>query len=59
MALYSIDESCVTYLNSANPVVCSGTCNTQLAAAITACANEVSLTVVRYNNLGHKTFIIV
>ena len=54
MAAYSIDESCITYLNRANPVVCSGTCNTQLSAAATACADEVSLTVARYVTLATK-----
>ena len=48
------NETCLDYLNTANPALCSGTCDTQVSAAATACADSVSLMVARYNNLDHK-----
>ena len=42
-----IDDLCLTYLTTANPDVCSGTCNTQVSAAVTACEESVSLIVAR------------
>ena len=54
MAIYSIDGLCSTYLITANPAVCSGTCNTQVSEAATTCADEVSLVVARYVSLATK-----
>ena len=56
-ATTAVNMSCTTYLSTANPDVCSGTCNTQLSEVATACANSVSLIVAR-NNPGHKTLTI-
>ena len=43
----AISDTCEDYLDTANPAVCSGTCNTQVSAAATACADSVSLIVAR------------
>ena len=51
------DDTCLEYLNTANSAVCSGTCNTQVSAAATACADSVSLMVARFNNLDHKILL--
>ena len=42
----SIDDVCSSLFNSANSSACSGTCGTQLSAAVAASASSVSLIVL-------------
>ena len=43
----NLDFRCVTeLLNTANPSVCSGSCDIELAALRTACRNSVSLIII-------------
>ena len=42
-AANAVDDSCKQLLSTANPTVCSGTCETQLSRLVTACGSNVSV----------------
>ena len=42
-AYSAVDGTCIQSLNNNDASVCTGTCGTQLSAAVTACGSNVSL----------------
>ena len=52
----AVDDVCSSLLNSANSSTCSGTCGTQLSAAVAACASSVSQ-IARYIQIPVTRFV--